>query len=222
MKDGKYSKRRRGVSSKALALTLAVMLVIGCAVGGTLAWLTDKTDEVKNTFATSDVDIDLTESEAVKNEETGSYEKGFQIVPGCDITKDPKVTVNPGSEKCYVFVKVAEANWPAAKEDDGTTLKVKYEIADGWTELTAAAPDDGSYKVYYREQSAIAENGNKVTYSVLTNDVVTVSGSLTKTEMKNITTNPTLTFTAYACQFAKSNTENFTPIDAWNNVKDMG
>ena len=120
MKDGKYSKRRRGVSSKALALTLAVMLVIGCAVGGTLAWLTDKTDAVQNTFTTSDVDIKLEET-------TGD---SYKMVPGNTITKDPKVTVVAGSEKAYVFVKLEKSN----NFDDFMT----YTVADGFADANAA------------------------------------------------------------------------------------
>ena len=42
---------------------VALVLVLCCAVGGTLAWLTDTTDPVTNTFTVGDIDIDLTESD---------------------------------------------------------------------------------------------------------------------------------------------------------------
>ena len=45
MKNGKYAKHR-GVASKTLALVVVMMLVIGCTIGGTIAWLTDETDSV--------------------------------------------------------------------------------------------------------------------------------------------------------------------------------
>ena len=66
-----------------------------------------------------------------------------------------------------------------------------YSIADDWTALT------GQPGVYYREVGAVtADTG----FSILKDDVVKVSDTLTKEDIKNITTKPTLTFTAYAVQ----------------------
>lgn len=193
MKDGKYSKRRRGVSSKALALTLAVMLVIGCAVGGTLAWLTDKTDAVQNTFTTSDVDIKLEET-------TGDF---YKMVPGNTISKDPKVTVLANSEKAYVFVKVETST--------NFDTYMTYTMADGWTAL------EGVAGVYYREVGA---SETDQAFDVIKDNKVSVKGEVTKAQMDALTetTYPTLTVTAYACQYAKDNNTAFTPAEAWNNV----
>ena len=57
-------------------------------------------------------------------------------------------------------------------------------------------------------------------YSVLANDQVTVRGNVTKTMLNNLTENtyPTLTFTAYACQYMKNNTDSFTAAEAWAKV----
>lgn len=81
------------MKKKSLALLVAVVLVIGCVIGGTLAWLTDSTEQVKNTFTTSDIDITLTET-------TGTE---YKMVPGYTIAKDPKATVLAGSEECVPF-----------------------------------------------------------------------------------------------------------------------
>lgn len=184
-------RKRRGISTKALVALLAFVLVIGCSLGGTLAWLTDKTDAVTNTFTVGDINITLDETT-----------KDYKILPGVDIPKDPKVTVLKDSEACWLFVKVEKsANWPNFTEEDGA-LKVNYGIAEGWTELES--------DVYYREVNA--ETANKgAAYSVLLNDEVTVSENLTKTEVNSITTNPQLTFTAYAVQ--KEGVD--TPKAAW-------
>ncbi len=76
---GRHVKSSRGVSSKMLIVLLALVLMIGCAVGGTVAWLTAKTDSVVNTFTYGDINIELTET-------TG---KDYKIIPGVDIAKDP-------------------------------------------------------------------------------------------------------------------------------------
>ena len=179
------ANRRRGVSTRAFVALLALVLVIGCVAGGTVAWLVATTDSVTNTFTYGDINIGLTETKPVNQQ--------AKIIPGVDIEKDPKVTVKANSEACWLFVKV---------EKTGTFVdgKVTYAIADGWTKLTGV---DSVDNVYYREVGAVTAD---TSYYVLKgsteypNGVVTVSENLTKDEIKNITSKPTLTFTAYAVQ----------------------
>lgn len=172
-------KKFRELSGKLVVAMLAVTLLIGCAIGGTVAWLTAKTDPVVNTFTYGDINITLTENKPANQQ--------AKIIPGVDIEKDPKVTVNTNSEACWLFVKV---------EEKGTFVanKVTYSIADGWTK------GDGTNipeNVYYREVDAVTADTD---FAVLEGNKVTVSDTLTKEDIKNITTNPTLTFTAYAVQ----------------------
>lgn len=196
MSNGKYSRKRKGVATKTMILVLAVMLIVGCTIGGTLAWLTATTGEVKNTFTTSDISITLTETK-------GGTNKEFKMVPGYTIEKDPKVTVLAGSEKCYLFVKLE-------KSTNFDTF-MTYTTASGWTALT------GVTNVYYRVVDA--STANQV-YDVLSGNSVSVKGTVTKADMNALTstTYPTLTVTAYASQYFKNNTESFTPSEAWNNV----
>lgn len=187
------------MKKKTFALLLSLVLVFGVVAGGTLAWLTQTTDPVVNTFTYGDINITLGET-------TGS---NYKIIPGVDLKKDPKVTVLANSEACWLFVKVEEANWPTFTESDGTTRKVDYSVdvsATGWKKLTGV---EGVDNVYYREVAATGATAQefyvlagKGTTGDLVNGVVTVSENLTKTEVNNITagTHPTLTFTAYAVQ----------------------
>lgn len=178
MKMKHVANRRRSVSSRAFIALLALVLVIGCVAGGTVAWLVAKTDPVVNTFTYGNINIDLTET-------TGT---SYKIIPGKDIPKDPKVTVTAGSEDCWLFVKVVEENWPTATLENGTR-KVSYTIADGWT------PVEGQTNVYYRVVKA-ADTVRE--FPVLKNNIVTVSDQLTKGDIQ--TAQPKLTFTAYAVQ----------------------
>ena len=170
----KNHANRRSVSSKAFAAVLALVLVLGCALGGTVAWLVAKSDPVVNTFTYGDININLEET-------TGS---SYKIIPGVDIAKDPKVTVKANSEACWLFVKVDEVGTFVAD-------KVTYSVADGWTALT------GQPGVYYREVGAVTADTD---FYVLKDNVVKVSDTLTKEDIKDIPTGPTLTFTAYAVQ----------------------
>lgn len=181
----KRTGSKRTVSVKAFVAILALVLALGCAAGGTFAWLVAKTDPVTNTFTYGDINIELTE--------TKPENKQAKIIPGVDIDKDPKVTVKANSEACWLFVKVEEANWPAFTEEGTTTKKVSYAIASGWTALPNVPG------VYYRELDFTSV---ETSYGILANDKVTVSQNLTKTEVNSIAagTRPTLTFTAYAIQ----------------------
>lgn len=183
MKMKHVANRRRSVSSRAFIALLALVLVIGCVAGGTVAWLVATSDTVTNTFTYGDINIALAES-------TGT---SYKVIPGTVIEKDPKVTVAADSEACWLFVKV---------EETGTFVadKVTYAIANGWTQ------GDGTEipsNVYYREVSAEdAKTG--VNYYVLAgnatypNGVITVSADLTKENIP--AANPTLKITAYAVQ----------------------
>ena len=52
------------MKKKSLALFLAIAIVVVGVVAGTVAWLTDRTAAVKNTFTTSDITIELKETRA--------------------------------------------------------------------------------------------------------------------------------------------------------------
>lgn len=160
---------------KILVLALAALLLVAVSVGGTIAYLTDKTDSLTNTFTESDVDINLAET-------TG---ESYKMVPGAEIAKDPCVYVYADSEACWVFVKIEEIN------DVDTFLT--YEVAEGWTELTGV---DG---VYYREVASSTANQD---FDVLKDNQVKVKTEVTKAQMDALTaaTYPQLKFTAYAVQ----------------------
>lgn len=187
-------KKNVGISYKAFAVILAAVLILGGTIGGTMAWLIDGTTAMKNTFTDSDVDIELTESENLN----------LQMIPGHTITKDPKVTVYEKSEACYVFVKINKSS----NYDD---YLAPYTVADDWTLV------DGENNVYYK---AFTEKITaKTELPVLKDNKVTVLESVTKKQMNDIKNNavdePTLTFTAYAVQYYKTNNTPFTVAEAW-------
>ena len=179
---------------KLIALILCASLLVTGVVGGTIAWLVDTTDPVVNTFTYGDINIDLEETptpDSDDNPDTNEYE----MFPGEEITKDPKVTVNTDSKASWLFVKLVKS----ANFDDF----MEYEVADGWTQLKDAQGNvvDG---VYFREVAEVT--GNELVFEVIKDNKVHVKESVTK-EMLNaldpegVAANyPTLTVTAYAVQ----------------------
>ena len=159
---------------KALFIMLSAALIVCTTVAGTLAWLTDTTAPVVNTFTVGDINIELKET-------TGET---YKMVPGIELVKDPTVTVKAGSEACWLFVKVEKSG----NFDSFMT----FEMADGWIALS------GHAGVYYRNVDATnADTG----FDVLKDNKVMVLDTVTKTMLEGAKTNaPTLTFTAYAVQ----------------------
>ena len=183
------AKVRRALLS--LSMVLVMMLV---AVGGTIAWLTDKTAPVVNTFSPSEIDITLTET-------TGS---NYKMVPGVEVDKDPKVTVNANSEAAWVFVKIEEAN-----AFDTYFADYEKKVTDaGWTKL-----EEG---VFYRQ---VAASGSDQEFKVFNDDKLLVLSTVTNQMMSAAeTAKPTLTFTAYAIQQEKF----ATAQAAWTEVSANG
>ena len=175
---------------KKMLLAVACMaLVMGLAIGGTIAYLVANTDSLTNTFTVGDVNITLTET---KND--------FDFVPGDTIAKDPIVGVTAGSEACYVFIKVTDVN----NTVEGLNGKVINWTVDEniWTAL------DGHAGYWYKEVSAeVAAAG--VTYTVFTtgtvgaNGQVTVNTDVTKDMVTGLTANkPQIIIDAAAVQSA--------------------
>ena len=190
------------MKKKAIVAVVALVLVLCCAMGGTLAWLVDSTTEVKNTFTYGDINISLWEHELNKDGLTlgtdvftGKEQTGFKMIPGNKIEKDPTVTVKAGSEASWLFVKIVESG----NFDDFMT----YGVASGWTQLTVDAEGNAiTDLIYWREVDASNE---QQAFEVLADNEVSVRGTVTKDNLNALDANgtsnyPTLTFTAYAVQ----------------------
>lgn len=182
-----YTRNRRAARHTGVRRTLltamAALLLVVMAVGGTIAWLTDKTDPVVNTFSPSTINIELDESDGLD----------LKMVPGKTLTKDPFITVKVGSESCIVFVKIT-------KSDNYDTYLNEYTVdAATWTKLDSAS--SGNVAVYYTTNAINALSAD-VTKDILAPESVTVKTGVTKTQMESLTdaTRPTLSFEAYAIQ----------------------
>lgn len=167
-------RNSNGISARVLVMAVALTLIIGGIIGGSVAWLTAKTEPVVNTFTVGDINITLTES-------TGT---SYTFIPGKDISKDPKVTVAANSETCYLFIKVTKENWPS-------TSKISYTMAEGWNELT------GNEGVFYRE---VASSTFEQAFHVITGDKIMVSSELTKAELNDFATPISFSVKAFAVQ----------------------
>ena len=222
-KNGKYCSSKKGLNMKPLALLLALTLLVGCVVGGTIAWLTAQTPEVKNTFTVGDIRIDLKEHKLEVNETTGEYEldreeevnanSDYMFVPGDTLPKDPFVKVLGGEVDCeahYLFIKIEVAN-NNISVGQNTEAIVNFAVEDGWTYYGKvngeniekdSAPQkylNGTYYFYKNN----AKTTTDVTYDILVNDQVTISTEVTKDmhgTLSDSATKPVVSFWAAAVQ----------------------
>ena len=115
------------MKKKLFATTVLVLLLVVAVVGASLAYFTDETETAENTFTVGKVKIILDEALVNENgepvDDNGEVvedpqdakrvlENSYDLSPGLTYTKDPTVTVEGGSNPCYVrvFVTLTEAD----------------------------------------------------------------------------------------------------------------
>ena len=182
-----FAKRKK--PGKMVALLLAVVLMFGCAVGGTLAWLMDNTDPVVNTFSPSNIDIILTETYNIDTDGNGIADKWQQkMVPGAVYTKNPVVSVDDSTDvDCYLFVRFVEEGNPGTYLTYTSTLTT----ANGWKQVP------GETNVWYR---IVMTGDNVKSWHLLEDDKITVKDTVTKENMDSAS-GAKLTYEAYAIQY---------------------
>lgn len=197
-----------------LMLLLALMLILGVALGGTIAYLMDKTDPVVNTFTYGDINITLTETDTNKDSDEDPNTNQYEMMPGEMITKDPKVTVKKGSKDNWLFVKL--------EKSDNFDEFMTYEMADGWTPL-ADAEDNEVEGVYYMEvnETDVADEDKEI--EVILDNEVLVKAEVTKEQLNGLEDTvppiyPVLSITAYAVQRDADQEAIDSALDAWKLV----
>ena len=127
-------------TKKVLALVLCAVLLVSATVAGTVAWLTAK-DEVKNTFAVGEVNIDLWEAvkvydpdgkELYAGEPNGYKFEG--VLPGYKM--DKIITVkNTGKNPAFVRVDLKHNNYNAINDAIDEVYEKKTNAGGtAWTE----------------------------------------------------------------------------------------
>lgn len=183
-----YAKKNSG--KKIVVTLLAVVLLIGCTVGGTLAWLSAQTSTVTNTFAVGNINIDL--EETINGTKTSAKtsdvtNNNFKIVPGATESKDPVVTVEKGSEKCYVYVCVE--NNLVVNDTIVGTLNID---SSKWTTVATSGN-----KTVYRYYQVVDASAADVELPVFT--TVTYSSDINASNI-NTLKDKTIAISAYAHQ----------------------
>ena len=139
-------------SKKALLLTiLSIVLVAVMAIGGTIAFFTDK-DEVTNTFTMGNVKIDL-------DEPNWEEDDGLNLLPGNVRTKDPTVTAVDGKSYMRIRLEIVDGAGALITDADRINLilsSLYYDTAYG-----TASPNISETQKYSTTDLATLVTQNK-------------------------------------------------------------
>ncbi len=191
--------KKNKTSLRVIALVAVLALAMGAVIGGTLAYLMDKTDPVVNTFTYGNINIKLEETEGITTD-TGKI--FTEVMPGEKIAKDPKIKVEGGSKDCWLYVQIDKS-----EEFDAF---MSYALADGWTQL------EGYDNIWFRE---VTSSPNAQWFEVLKDNQVTVRPEVTKEMVDSLNNKlPSITFTAYAVQRDAEQDALSSALNAWLQV----
>ena len=199
-----------------LLVVLAMVLVCGLSVMGTMALLAEKTS-ITNTFVAgggSGSFVDPTDGFSIKEhsveeDEFGKYTLGteitttgntYNVVPGVTLPKDPYVQLKrTNSTPAYLFVEVVnEASTAFSFEIDDTQ----------WKPLGIAGNNGGDLYVHSIDKTnavVLEEVKTATDYNIIKDKEVTVSDAESAEELGLVdaegnATNKTIKFFAYICQ----------------------
>lgn len=147
-------------NKKALNMVASLALVGALGLGATLAYLSDKTDSITNTFTIGkNVDIQISEGnyQNPKNRIVVEGESATQeytdLNTGVKYTKDPRVDMKQGSNEAYIFMNIAgldEFLAYSVNDDDIADLHIytnntKDVLSEKWVKVSAGEGKDGTY-----------------------------------------------------------------------------
>ena len=145
------------MKKRTMIFVTAMVLLFAMVTGATIAYMTDESNVVTNTFTYGNITIYLDETD-IDGSKKGvipgvtpdgrDAENEYKILPSTTYTKDPVVRIAEGSEECYIFVKVE--NGFSEYEDSENTIASQM-AALGWKAV------DGKTDVFYYAKTNATE-----------------------------------------------------------------
>lgn len=202
----------KNTRNRILLTALAALLLVVVAVGGTVAWLTDRSEQITNTFTTAGIDIELKETNKPDGTvvEDGVSDWSAQLIPGEKYAKNPVVSVLKETDvDIWLFVKYDENNINPEGKAALSYTSTLSETDSGWTQGTGKGdggnglPTDVWYRTVEANTIATATKGTccdleVLHWHLLKDDMVSIVDEITKDQIAD--GSGTMTWTAYAIQ----------------------
>ena len=186
-----------------MALSLALVAVI--AVGGTLAYLTDNTGTMTNTFTFGKLQVEQKETADGVAVSDGSGHDYENLLPGATVQKDVKIKLVDNKTKAYVYVAVKNDNSTAVQYGNGEGDGFKAGVTNDWKPVTATEPAIADYDLY------VYTGGQADAKAVETFDFTTLFANAKVKEYSNneTMTTTTIKIASYAIQADQMGDTNF-------------
>lgn len=219
VETNRAEKTVKKFSISAVALVLVSVMIFGCAIGGTLAWLTTLSKEtVKNVFVLGDIKLNLSQNNGNELEF-----RHADFLPGSNpVEVDPVVTVGLDSVKCYVFIAISYT------DNFSKVADYKVDTNEGWIPLNTpvfeTTDDDGNTLknvVYYTIFDPAVFNMPK-DYHVIKDGKIAPKTNF-DSGVSYDDGDTLLNFMAFACQYSGVTESDGEPTDedinrAWSEV----
>lgn len=170
-------------SKKTWLIAACIALVLAVSVVGTIAYLTDITGPVANTFTMGKL-LDDPDNFVLKEHKAAAGKDGvytldttkevdtntYTVLPGVDLPKDPFVrTTETLKLDAYVFVEVV----------DGTGTNLHFTVdSENWTELSGKTGPNGGKVYAMKANNGIAEaDASLGPITILTENKITVDNA---------------------------------------------
>lgn len=179
------------MKNKKLLTTLGAVALLGAiGVGSTLAYLSDTTGTVTNTFTVGNVSFDddndlgsgLRESKVERDKESGNYVDADEadtwtvtkndyknLVAGETVYKDPTVIMADDSEDAWVFVQITNTNAKIADTDKAIFANIEW--SKDWVKVDKLSTDDAV--VYAKKDIIEAGEASTIFTSVTMSEDIT-------------------------------------------------
>lgn len=148
---------------KLITMLTTLVLVVVVGVGATLAYFTDTTHALTNTFTVGnnvslvlrETDIENEGEYKFANNETTGEQKYENMLPGIFVKKDPHIVVGEDSSDCYLFIQLRNFD---------NNLNIRYNngtdgiINPHWVKVTSATGLNGIYMYKVGDNNIFSEN----------------------------------------------------------------
>ncbi len=167
----------------AISAVLGIFAIVLSA--GTLAYFTDLTDPVVNTFTVGNVDIELDEEEKDNWAVDAEGHAKMKLMPREETyAKTPKVTVEEGSEDAYVFANIELSNAGDYVHAVANLLANENKTSDQWVAEYEAGQFDsalqGGLRMLLTQENGFIQGFNRDEWEIIafnidkTNDVANI------------------------------------------------
>jgi len=204
IKNKKLKKRKEEkVMNRRKTLLTAVVLLLVILIGVMLAYFTD-TEEATNKFTIGNVNITLSEPNwsTTDTNEDCIPDAATAKTPGQVVSKDPKITLDAGSNNAYLFMKVKV---PAITTSTGSGENITYSASK---ELYTYSVDSSWGEVIACKTIGNGYVEHVYVYGSNSTPTVVSAGTTTTNVFPSVTVNTDLTNDEVTANFAAANAAN--------------